>query len=72
MLLSSLSIALIACLLGYKQSRQLKRAQDLLNKQSLELELVRSLYIHNLKLLSESNYTEEDKWIDDNLRALNK
>ena len=72
MLLSSLSIALIACILGFKQSRELKRSQDLNNKQALELEIIRTQYKHNLKLLSESNYTEEDKWIDDNLRALNK
>jgi len=71
MLLTSLSIALIACLFGFKQSRQLKASQDLINKQGIEIEILRTQYKHNLKRLSESNYTEEDKWIDGNLRALN-
>ena len=53
MLLSSLSIALIACLFGFKQSRQLKQAQDLNNKQGLEIEILRSQYKHNLKTLSQ-------------------
>jgi hypothetical protein len=54
MLLSSLSIALLACLFGYKQSRELKRAQDSLNKQGLELGLLNSQYRHNLKALSQA------------------
>lgn len=71
MLLSLSLLFLLACVFGFKQSRDLKKAQDSLNKQSLELDIIRSLYLHNLKLLSESTYTEEDKWIEENLRALN-
>ena len=53
MLLSSLTIALLACLFGFKQSRELKRSQDSLNKQGIELEILRSQYKHNLKTLSQ-------------------
>ena len=60
MLLSSLSIALIACILGFKQSRQLKQAKDSLNKQGLELEILRSQYQHNLSLLSQTLKDKDD------------
>lgn len=39
MLLTSLSIALLACLFGYKQSRELKRSQDLISSLEYSNEL---------------------------------
>jgi hypothetical protein len=60
MLLSSLSIALVACLFGFKQSRELKRSQDLVNKQGIELDIIQSQYKHNLCLLSQALKDKDD------------
>lgn len=54
MLLSLSLLLLIACVFGFKESRESKRAHDLINKQALELSLLRSLYKHNLSLLSQA------------------
>ena len=52
MLLSTISLLLlVACIFGFKQSRELKRAKDLTNKQGLELTLIRSQYTHNITRL---------------------
>ena len=69
MLLTSLSIALIACIFGFKQSRQLKQAQDSLNKQGLELEILRSQYKHNLKRLSQ--YQCDSEYVEKQIVLLN-
>ena len=58
MLLSLSLLLFIACLFGYKQSRDLKRAKDLTNKQGLEITLVRTQYAHNITRLLE---LEKDK-----------
>ena len=48
MLLSSLTIALIACVLGFKQSRELKHTKDKLHLSSMNLDLLRANYKFNL------------------------
>ena len=52
MLLTSLSIALIACIFGFKQARQLKRTEDQLHLSRLNLDLLRANYKFNLRSYS--------------------
>lgn len=66
----------IACVFGFKQSIALKNSQDLNNKQSLELSLVRSTYQNNLSCLSQALKDKEalNSEIEDllkEIRALN-
>ena len=61
MLLSSISLLLlITCVFGFKQSRDLKRAKDLTNKQGLELTLIRSQYKHNITRLLQLEKDKEE------------
>lgn len=60
MLLFLSFLLLIACVFGFKQSLELKRSKDLLNKQGLELSLLRSQYQHNLSLLSQALKDKDD------------
>ena len=61
MLLSTISLLLlITCVFGFKQSRDLKRAKDLTNKQGLELTLIRSQYKHNITRLLQLEKDKEE------------
>ena len=64
MLLSLSLLFLLACIFGYMQSLALKDAQDLLNKQGLELSLVRTQYKHNLTRLLELEKGNQQKDVE--------